>query len=60
MRRLWRIAVGVLLLPVVGFCIFGFFASFEPGIDPWHLTKAVYALVGIGCLATAGWLFFRR
>lgn len=60
MRQLWRIVVGILLLLVAGFCVFGFLASFEDGIDPWHLTKAVYGVVGIGCLVAAGWLFFRR
>jgi len=60
MRQLWRIVVGVLLLLVAGFCVFGFLASFEPGADPWHLTKAIYGVVGIGCLAVAGRLFFRR
>jgi len=60
MRQLWRIVVGVLLLLVAGFCVFGFLASFEPGADPWHLTKAAYGVVGIGCLAAAGWLFFQR
>ena len=37
MKNLWRIVVGVLLLLVAGFCVFGFLASFEPGIDPWHI-----------------------
>ena len=60
MRQLWRIVVGVLLLLVAGFCVFGFLASFEPGADPSHLFKAAYGVVGIGCLAAAGWLFFRR
>ena len=60
MKQLLRIVVGILLLLVAGFCVFGFMASFEPGIDPWHVTKAVYGVVGIGCLAAAGWLIFRR
>jgi hypothetical protein len=60
MKQLVRIVVGILLLLVAGFCVFGFLASFEPGIDPWHLTKAAYGVVGIGSLAATGWLIFRR
>lgn len=60
MRQFWRIVVGVLLLLVAGFCVFGFLASFEPGVDPWHLTKTAYGVVGIGCISAAGWFFFRR
>ena len=57
-QRLWRIVIGVLPLLFAGFCIFGFLASFEAGIDPWNLWKAIYVVVGIACLAAAGWLFF--
>ena len=60
MRKLWHIIVGVLLLLVAGFCVFGFLESFEPGIDLSHVFKAAYGVVGIGCLAGAGWFFFRR
>ena len=59
MRQLWRIVVGVLLLLVAGFCVFGFLASSEAGSDAWCF-KTIYGVVGIGCLATAGWLFFRK
>lgn len=60
MRKIWRIVAGVLLVLIAGFCVFGFLASFEPGADPWHVFKAAYGVVGIGCLFAAGWLFFRR
>ena len=60
MKQLLRIVVGILLLLVAGFCVFGFLASFEPGRDPWHVTKAAYGVVGIGCLTAAGWLILRR
>ena len=60
MKKLWHIVVGVLLLAVAGFCVFGFLESFEPGIDLSHIFKAIYGVVGSGCLLTAGWLFFRR
>jgi hypothetical protein len=60
MRRLVRIAVGVFLLLIAGFCLFGFLASFEPGADSSHLFKAGYGVIGVGCLLTAGWLFVRR
>ena len=57
MRRLWRILGGVLLLLLVGFCVFGFLASFEPGTEAF---KAVYGIVGSGCLLAAGWLLLGR
>ena len=59
MKRSWRIVVGFLLLPVAGFCVFGFLSSFEPGPFADFFIVA-YGVVGLGCLAAAGWLFFRR
>lgn len=60
MKLLWRVILGGLLLLVAGFCVFGFLASFEAGVDPWHLTKVAYGVIGIGCLVVSGWLIFRR
>ena len=59
MRKLWRIVVGVTLLPVVAFCIFGFMASGEAGADAWAF-RLFYGVVGCGCLLGGGWLIFRH
>lgn len=60
MRQLVRIAVGIFLLLVAGFCLFGLLASFEPGVDSAYLSRTCYGIAGIVCILTAGWLVFRR
>ena len=58
MKKLWHIIVGILLLAVAGFCVYGFSASFEP--PQANIFKAIYGVGGGGCLLTSGWLFLRR
>jgi hypothetical protein len=54
MVLLLRLVGFVLLLPIVGFCVFGFLATFEP-LPPavqWSW-RGIYAVIGLACLAGA-------
>jgi hypothetical protein len=53
-----RLAVALILLGVVAFCIVGFMATYEPpGFPVWRL---VYGVAGLTCLAGAARVLFRR
>ena len=52
----FRIAVALLLLASVEFCVFGFLASFEPGNNPSF--RIAFPLVGLSFFAGAAWLGF--
>ncbi len=56
--RIIRAVLGSVLLPLAGFCLFGFAATFEPTSDPHQFLgfRIVYALVGLGSLAGLGML----
>jgi hypothetical protein len=56
-----RLGSALALLIVAAYCLFGIAATFEP-MDPtkqwtWRI---VYAIVGLGCLATIAWNAWRR
>ena len=55
MRRACRVALGLTLLSVAAFCVFGFLATYEPTDRPdTALTFRIgYAAIGLGCLAGA-------
>jgi O-antigen/teichoic acid export membrane protein len=53
MRCAMRMFLSVVLLALLGFCVFGFFASYE--LPPSWDAQVIYALVaGMSALATAG------
>jgi O-antigen/teichoic acid export membrane protein len=53
MRPAFRIFLSCVLLALVGFCVFGFFVSYE--LPPTWDAQVIYALVaGMSALATAG------
>lgn len=56
-----RIALALVLLPPIGFCLFGFAATFEPmdAATAWTF-RAIYAAVGLGLTMTILMLVFRR
>jgi hypothetical protein len=56
--RTLRTGLAIVLLLLAAFCIFGFMASFEPGVDP--IWKIVYATVGVGSVMVAIWLFGKK
>ena len=56
-----KILVGAAALPLLGFCIFGFLATFEP--NPTCVTwpfRIGYALTGLAIMFFAGRLIFRK
>jgi hypothetical protein len=54
-----RIVAG-LCLCVAGFCVFGFLATFEPGVSSALAFRVVYGLLGAACLFGAARLILRR
>ena len=51
-----RIGTMVILLAVLGFCVFGFVATFEPMDATKQLVmRALYGVVGLVCLITMVW-----
>jgi hypothetical protein len=60
MKLAIRLVLSVVLVGIVGFCIFGFFASYEVS-NPFGF-QTFYAMTGAMCaLAVAGiWLDLRR
>jgi O-antigen/teichoic acid export membrane protein len=51
MNVLWRISLGLVLLGLVAFCVFGFLATFEPLPLPQQWAwRIMYGLVGVSCL----------
>jgi hypothetical protein len=53
-----RIPIAVVSLLFLTFCIFGFFATFEPpGSVAWRVG---YIIVGVGCAAAASWALVAR
>ena len=48
----------VILLLILGFCVFGFAATFEPSDHPtmFLLFRLGYGIVGLGCTVTIGLL----
>jgi O-antigen/teichoic acid export membrane protein len=53
MSRAIRVCLSVALLALLGFCMFGFFASYE--LPPSWGPQVIYALIaGLCALATAG------
>jgi len=53
-----RIGLAVALLLLAGFCVFGFMASFEPGVD--LVWKIAYPTVGVVSVIAAIWLFLKK
>ena len=47
-----RILLGLVLLSVLGFCLFGFLATFEPmaRLTQW-IGRAIYGVLGLASLA---------
>lgn len=54
-----RIIAGLAIMPLAGFCLFGFAASFEPG-DFHVVWRVIYAVVFLVCLAALGRLVFAK
>jgi hypothetical protein len=56
-----RLGIATAIIPVLGFCVFGFMATFEP-LDPTtQLTwRIVYGTVAIACIALVIWLAVSR
>ena len=51
-----RIGTMVILLAVLGFCVFGFMATFEPmDATKQFIMRALYGAVGVVCLITIVW-----
>jgi hypothetical protein len=51
-----RIGSMIVLLALLGFCVFGFMATFEPMDATRQLVwRAVYGAVGLVCLVTIAW-----
>lgn len=51
-----RIGSMIILLAVLGFCVFGFLATFEPMDATQQLIwRALYGAVGLVCLITIAW-----
>jgi hypothetical protein len=51
-----RIGTMVILLAVLGFCVFGFMATFEPmDATKQLIMRALYGSVGLVCLLTIVW-----
>jgi hypothetical protein len=59
MKQPWTLASAVILLAAAVFCVYGFFAAFEPSANP-EAFRICYAVVGVGCLAASVALFVRR
>jgi hypothetical protein len=54
----YRLLLVLPLMGVAAFCAFGFQASFElGGLNGYH---AVYAAIGLACMAVAAWVGFGR
>lgn len=51
-----RVVLAVLLLGVVGFCSFGFLATFEPTNDSMVGWRIGYGAVGVASLVGAVWI----
>ncbi len=61
MPLLARIGAVVLLLAVIGFCVFGFRATFEPLEPATQLTwRVIYGTVGGICAAAIVWHLLPR
>jgi hypothetical protein len=51
-----RTGTMIVLLAVLGFCVFGFMATFEPmDATQKFVSRAVYGAVGVVCLITIAW-----
>ena len=56
-----RIAVLVLLIPVILFCIYGFWTTFEPFDHAIQIRARIgYGGIGLVCSAAVVWLLVRR
>ena len=42
--------LSVVCLAIAGFCVYGFLATFEPGVANAIAFRLVYVVVGLGCL----------
>lgn len=51
MKLMLRIALVVVCLLLAGFCLFGFMATFEPGVRHAMIFRIGYGVVGLGCIA---------
>lgn len=51
--------ITLILLTVAAFCLFGFLATFEPGVKAAMLFRVGYAVAGAGCLIRIGWTISR-
>ena len=61
MPSLARLFVALLLLAVLGFCILGFMATFEPLEPGTQLTwRIIYGTLGGLCAAAIAWLLLAR
>lgn len=56
--RMLRIGLAIALLLLAAFCVFGFMASSEPGVDlVWQIA---YPVVGVFSAVAAIWLFVKK
>ena len=51
MKLMLRLTLVVVCFLIAGFCLFGFLATFEPGVRHAILFRFAYGVVGLGCIA---------
>ena len=62
-RIVIAILITLLLMPCMGFFVFGFLASYEVGPSerwPWQIGYGALELLAIACVVTAWWFAFRK
>lgn len=47
-----KLVLSIVCLLIAAFCVFGFLATFEPGVKNAVMFRLVYGVVGLGCLAS--------
>ena len=58
MNVIGRGLFALVLLAILGFCIFGYLATFEPGT--WRGLRIIYAAAVLFCLSGVAWAIFPR
>ena len=60
MKFILRLLLSLPLMALVAFCLFGFFATFEPmsALHQW-IWRGVYSIAGLAALAVIGWMWLR-
>jgi hypothetical protein len=58
--KIMKWIIALILLAVAAFCLFGFLATYEPGVASAMAFRVGYAAIGICCLLGAAWSILRR